>query len=91
MGNLAAGFPGVNTLFTLAQNEFDSGELSPTFDVLRKAKNVYSDIASGKDLTQLAWDVARITSYLTKIPALNVVKTLLDWNAAAKGEKNPLK
>jgi hypothetical protein len=92
MNNLIGGIPGLSQLANLVESGFDASELSPAFDVLRKARNVYHDVITDKDITQLAWDVARLTTYLTKAPpVLNIVKTLLDFGAEAEGTKNTYK
>ena len=91
VNNVMSMIPGVSAAWNAILNDFDPSEVSPALDVLKKGKNVSDDVLKNKDVPKIVWDVARLTGYLTGIPALNIVKTLLDFDAESKGEKNPYK
>jgi hypothetical protein len=57
---------------------------------LKLLTNIGGDIKHGKNITKLAWDVGRLTEYLTRIPALHVVKTILDLTTPP-GKPQPYK
>jgi hypothetical protein len=66
----------------------DANQLSPALDWVRLEENLRNDWKSKKSAVQIGWDVARLAGYVTGIPIANVAKPLLNWIAAAYGEKH---
>ncbi len=66
----------------------DPNELSPALDFFKLEENLRNDLRTGKDAMHIGWDIARLAGYVTGAPLANLAKPILNWIAAANGEKN---
>ena len=88
--NAFSWMPVLSNTSGIVQNGASLDSLSAAGTPLKLADNIGSDLLHEKGLTKLAWDVGRMTEWLTRIPALHVVKAILDVTTPA-GEKQPYK
>ncbi len=86
--NLLQWAPGLSSLASMAEYGISTDSVVPASEVLKRANNLRTDVKSKNfDPVHFAWDMGRMTEFLLGVPALNVVKDILNAHATINGDK----